>query len=309
MKLLKTALSLTAIVASSVATCLAVSAPAQAYRMFLGEDLNSNPWAPAANLTNSQAAEAAFLSNLTGVGTETFESQITGTNNLLNVSFPGAGTATLSGNGRISSVPVGWTNGVGRYAVSGTQFWEVDAGGRFTINFSQQVGAFGFYGVDIGDFGGQLTLTLAGASTTKQVTVNNTIGSSGSTDGSVLFFGIIAETMEEAFSSVSFSMSTGQGDVFAFDNMTVGGLSQVKTPEPSPQPSPEPTPEPTPEPSPEPTVTPEPGPSPTPSPSATPTPQPTQPTDPASVPEPGSIGALLVVGAMGVLGLRRRRAD
>ncbi len=306
MKLLKTALSLTAIVTSSVAACLAVSAPAQAYRMFLGEDLNSNPWVPTSNLTNSQAAEAAFLSNLTGVGTETFEGQITGTNNLLNVSFPGAGTATLSGNGRISSVPVGWTNGVGRYAVSGTQFWEVDAGGHFTINFSQQVGAFGFYGVDIGDFGGQLTLTLAGASTTKQVTVNNTIGSSGSTDGSVLFFGIIAETMEEAFSSVSFSMSTGQGDVFAFDNMTVGGLSQVKTPEPSPQPSPEPTPEP----SPEPTVTPEPGPSPTPSPSVTPAPQPTQPTDPVSVPEPGSIGALFLVGTMGVLGLgRRRRAD
>ncbi len=86
--------------------------------------------------------------------------------------------------------------------------------------------AFGFYGIDIGDFGGQLVLNLIGEST-RQVTVSNTVGTYGSTDGSVLYFGIIANNPEEYFTSVLFHMSTGEGDFFAFDNMTFGNIQNV----------------------------------------------------------------------------------
>ena len=95
--------------------------------------------------------------------------------------------------------------------------------------------AFGFYGIDIGDFGGQLVLQLNDAANTR-LTVDNTAGSWGSTDGSVLFFGIVAENRAELFTEVSFETTTGQGDVFAFDDMTIGALEQVKPnaiPEPS----------------------------------------------------------------------------
>ena len=63
------------------------------------------------------------------------------------------------------------------------------------------------------------------------LTVNNTVGSGGSTDGSVLFFGIVAESAAEEFTQASFLTTTGGGDVFAFDDMTVGSLAQV-VPEP-----------------------------------------------------------------------------
>ena len=233
MVFLKNFTGIVALATLSTAGTIAVSSPAHAYRIFFGEDLNHSGSTPLSSFTNAQTAESNFLSGLVGVGTETFEGFAPGSSAPLNLSFPGAGTATLQGNGTIRSVTPGTTNGVGRYAISGSNFWEVDAGGNFLVNFSQQVAAFGFYGVDIGDFGGQLTLNLA-AGGTKQVTVPNTIGSYASTDGSVLYYGLIAETFEEAFTSISFNMSTGEGDYFAFDNMTIGSLEQVKpVPEPA----------------------------------------------------------------------------
>lgn len=216
----------------------ATAAPAHAFLTFFGEDLNSSASSPLGSFTNANAAEADFLANLTGVGTETFESFADNTRGPLALSFPGAGTATLSGgNGEINRVSSGSTNGFGRYGTSGTKYWEVVAGGsgNFTVNFSDPVAAFGFYGIDIGDFGGQLLLQLDDAANTV-LTVDNTVGSWGSSDGSVLFFGVIAQTRTEQFTSVSFQTSTGQGDVFAFDDMTIGSLQQVKPnaiPEPS----------------------------------------------------------------------------
>jgi hypothetical protein len=107
---------------------------------------------------NADGTQAAFLANLVGVGTETFEGFADGSDAPLAVTFPGAGTATLLGSGFIDNVPSG-TNGVGRFPISGNQYW--DSSFSFSINFSAPVAAFGFYGVDIGDFSGHLTLTLA----------------------------------------------------------------------------------------------------------------------------------------------------
>ena len=200
---------------------------------YFGEDLNNSAVTPLAALPNSSAAEASFLSNLIGVGTETFES-LSGSAPL-NLTFPGAGTATLSGGGgsvqTLSSSSV--TNSAGRYGITrdgGTEsYYQVSAGGsgNFTIAFSTAIAAFGFYGIDIGDFGGTMQLQLTGGGNVL-LNVPNTVGSGGSTDGSVLFYGFISTNPLESVTSISFLTSTGGGDVFAFDNMTVGSLEQVK---------------------------------------------------------------------------------
>lgn len=200
-----------------------------AYVTYFGEDLNNSPSVRLASTPNASAASANFLASLIGVGTETFEGFANGTSAPLALTFPGAGTATLTGGGGQIATVLSGTNGAGRYPISGSNYWEVSAGsgGNFTISFSTPVAAFGFWGVDIGDFGGQLTLGLMGGGTTN-ITVNNTVGSNGSTDGSVLFFGVIGNTVGDLFTSVTFNTTTGQGDVFAFDDMTIGSLQQVR---------------------------------------------------------------------------------
>jgi hypothetical protein len=79
----------------------------------------------------------------------------------------------------------------------------------------------------------QIILQLLGGSTVN-VFVGNTQGSNGSIDGSVLFFGVIGTTAADQFTSVRFLTTTGQGDIFAFDNMTVGDLEPVVVPVPEP---------------------------------------------------------------------------
>ena len=225
------------LVAGGLALALGAPAPAAhaSFLTFFGEDLNNSPTVPLGSFPSASAAEADFLSNLVGVGTEDFESFANGTGEPLNLTFPGAGGATLSGGGgEIVSVTPGSTNGFGRYATSGSNYWEVAAGGtnNFVVDFDDPVAAFGFFGVDIGDFGGQLELELTNG-VMETLTVSNTEGSFGSTDGSVLFFGVIATNSSHQFDSVSFLTTAGQGDVFAFDDFTVGAREQVQVPEPA----------------------------------------------------------------------------
>lgn len=216
----------------SAVAALSFSGNIHAYGIYFGEDLNNTRLTPLAATPNTSAAETSFKSGLTGVGTETFEGVTTGSGVPLALTFPGAGTATLSGgNGSVVAVTPGQTDGFGRYSIpsaTSSKFWQVSAGGsgNFTITFSTPIAALGFYGIDIGDFGGQLTLGLGGTT----LTVNNTIGSNGSTDGTVLFYGLVAANVGEDFSTVSFNTTTGQGDVFAFDNFTIGVRGQICTP-------------------------------------------------------------------------------
>lgn len=211
----------------AAAAVIGVTVPTHAYTIFFGEDLNNSPNIPLRSFPNPQTAEANFLSRLTNTGIETFESFTPTTGGRLTLTSQSGIAATLHGSGSIVSVPPGTTNGLGRYSIYGRNFWEANADwGQFWITFNQTVAAFGFYGIDIGDFGGQLVLNLGGGRMT-QLTVPNTIGRTGSTDGSVLYFGIIADNREEYFTSILFNMSTGQGDVFAFDNMTFGSIEEV----------------------------------------------------------------------------------
>ncbi len=190
------------------AALLSLSLSIQAANIFFGEDLD-----PGVSSANSAAANANFLSQLSGVGTEDFESFTGGQSVPFNSNFTGAGTATFSGTGQIEDSPR-----AGRFATSGSQYLETRNG--FQIDFSTAISAFGFFGTDIGDFNGQITLDfLSGGST--QYTVQNTIGAA---NGSLLYWGII--DVLNPFTRITFG-NTNTNDVFGFDDMTIGTIAQV----------------------------------------------------------------------------------
>jgi hypothetical protein len=211
-------------IAGAVAVVLGLPIGAHAAPVtFFGEDLTSGSGI-ATSHPNADAARTSFFTNLTGgVGTETFEGFATGAGTPLVVSFPGAGTATLSGTGGIQS----GQSGSDQFPISGTQYFNTS--GTFSLAFSAPISAFGFYGTDIGDVNAALTLTLTDSlGNTSTLNVGNAIG--GNADGSALYFGFF--DTGTTYSSISFA---GAGsDVFGFDDFSVGSQAQVV---PAPEPA------------------------------------------------------------------------
>jgi hypothetical protein len=189
--------------------------------------------------TLSAAKRNVFLSSLVGVGTETFDSKTAGTVAPLDLTFPGLLTATLNGAGCVDTTipkdgqcaPAGQVNqNPGRWATSGTQFWEAGAGGTFNITFGTAISAFGFYGTDIGDFQGQLKVTLTD---TNGDDTDFIVGHSAPADtaNSLLFWGFI--DTGAAYTKISFSNTASRNDIFAFDDMVIGSREQIQpVPEP-----------------------------------------------------------------------------
>lgn len=215
------------LIIASISLMGIASAPAHAgYTTFFGEDFNGSQTVPLLSYAAATGARTNFLSSLTGVGTENFESQAGSAP--LALTFPGAGTATLTGSGSVASVTSGSTNGFGRYATSGTNYWEEEAGGGFSFLFSQSIAAFGFFGVDVGDFDGTVQLRISGTNgIIDTITVPHSSGSQ--MNGSVVYFGLIGQTVADQFNKIEFLTTTGNGDFFAFDDMTIGSREQVCT--------------------------------------------------------------------------------
>lgn len=216
-----------------VAACalLLMSSPASAVlNIYFGEDLNPGYTVPAGG--NAISARNNFLSGLTGVGTETFESFLVGTNAPLNLNFPGstgAITATIQGTGVVENDAGGAGSGgnaFGRFNTTsgGSNYWEATQ--SFSIDFSAPIAAFGFYATDIGDFNGQVTLTATNGAVTNLV-INNTIGAP---NGALLFYGFIDTGV--SYDSVAFGNTAAGTDFFGFDDMVIGDLEQVAIPEP-----------------------------------------------------------------------------
>jgi PEP-CTERM motif len=220
------------VIAYAFATSLFLVTSAHAAPVtFFGEDVNTLGDPNQISPTNSTSARNSFFTNLVGVGTETFDTAATpvGATPPIAVTFPGAGTATIIGGGQVAT----GNDSSGRYAISSPNYFLAGTS-NFSINFSSAIAAFGFYGVDIGDFGGQLTLDLTDSSSIHHtLTVPNTIGSGGSTSGSILYFGFYDTGL--TYTSVSFNNNSGGADLFAFDDFSVGSLEQVSpsVPEPS----------------------------------------------------------------------------
>lgn len=210
-------------VAAAMAVLFGVAPGAMAAPVtFFGEDTNGA--AIATSHPNADAARGAFFSNLNGVGTETFEDIAVGSSSPLLVTFPGAGTATLTGTGSVQSgVSVNQ-----QFPISGSRYFNTT--GTFTLSFSSPMSVFGFYGTDIGDVGAALTLILTGSNGVSNLTVPNLFG--GNTDGSALYFGFY-DTVD---SYTSISLVGAGADQFGFDDFSIGARSQVM-PSPVPEPA------------------------------------------------------------------------
>jgi len=201
--------------------------------VFFGENQS-----PALRVVGSpKTAHDAFAGGLSGVGTENFTGETNGAAAPLSISFPGSSgniTATINGVGNILDIPAS-TSSAGRFNTTGAE--AAPAGGKvwvsqgaFSISFDTAISAFGFYGTDIGDFNGQVTVTLkdTGGIDTLLV-VNNTINGN---DASLLFWGFIDST--KAYTAITFGNTSAGVDFFGFDDMIVGDLAQVIATIPAP---------------------------------------------------------------------------
>ena len=92
----------------------------------------------------------------------------------------------------------------------------------FSITFSEEIAAFGFFGIDIGDFNGQVTVTT---NNDDVFNIGNSLNIAG---GSVLFWGII--DIDNPFTSLTFGNTASGADFFGFDDMTIGTAEQVTQP-------------------------------------------------------------------------------
>jgi hypothetical protein len=196
--------------------------------IFFGEDADAGASLP---VPNAAAAQAAFLGQLIGVSTQSFEGLATGTQFPIAISF-GADTATLSGTNtpttRINDSP-----NSGRFAISGSKYLNIgeNAAGTFTLTFSTPQSAFGFFATDIGDVGGQLALQLDGGAL---INVPHTLDAPS---GAALYFGIIDTA--NPFTTVTFRDALATfDDAFGFDDFTIGRREQVVTPPPGAVPTP-----------------------------------------------------------------------
>ncbi len=204
----------------------AISSPTLAQTIYFGENLAPGAAVSGAPLT----ARNSFAGQLTGVSTEDFSGFAAGSNPAT-LTFTGSAgpiNGTFSGSSGQICV-VNGCGGSGRFATSATAYFDVSS--TIGLSFSSSIAAFGFYGTDIGDINGALTITLlrnGGPSTV--LNVGNTLNAP---DGSLLFFGVIDTA--NPFDAIQFGNTAAGADFFGFDDMIVGDARQVTggVPEPS----------------------------------------------------------------------------
>jgi hypothetical protein len=139
--------------------------------------------------------------------------------------------------------------GVGRFNTTGAtdtraadgSWWDAD--GSFTLTFDKVISAFGFYGTDIGDLKGKLSITLTDEDGgTQEFKVAPELGEAASkpeaTFGSesLAFWGFTDTT--KFYRSVTFSIEQTTTeieayDVFGFDDLVIGNLRSAVVPEPA----------------------------------------------------------------------------
>ena len=187
--------------------------------IFFGEDLNPGNTLPPNG--DADTARSDFLDSIAGTGVENMDGFVAGTTAPLTLQFTGSSgpvTANLTDTGTRPPFNAVWGASFdGRFAISGTQFWQTAE--DFQIEFSTPVSVFGFFATDGGDGPGQLTLhlTLSGGGTT-DVLVPHSVGAFA--NGAVMFFGFTDSAT--SYSSISFLNSDPGHDFFGFDDWTVG---------------------------------------------------------------------------------------
>ena len=221
----------------SIAAILFAASVQAAPVVFFGENQSPGNKVSGAPL----AARNSFAGQLAGVGTETFTGFADGKAAPLALSFPGSGgggiTGSLTGIGQVLQIAANTNNG-GRYNTTGADPSTSTAGkvwvaeDSFSITFNEAISAFGFYGTDIGDFNGQVTLTLrdTGGNDTLLTVANTQNGN----NASLLFWGFIDTT--NAYTRITFGNTNAGTDFFGFDDMIVGDRDQIQPPNDVPEP-------------------------------------------------------------------------
>jgi len=217
--------SCTLLLAVSLPIGIAYAAP----MTFFGEDVNMTDPCPndtdtplrPATLPMSRAAHDQFVSNLSGVQTETFE-RYPPESSPTNLLF-GSVTATLSGSLVTKSVPTGTLDGT--YPTSGNQFLlQFGAAGTFQVTFSLPQTAFGFFATDVGDGGAQLIVQFEDTfGTVRSYNVPHSTSvpfACPNISGSALFYGVIDSSFP--FVKVIFTNTFSSFDGFGFDDMSIG---------------------------------------------------------------------------------------
>ena len=159
----------------------------------------------------------------------------------LAVNFAGSAAttikATLRGSGFVeNSTSFGRFNTTPLPAGSTrTRWWAAPAvagTSGFSIEFDTAISAFGFYGTDIGDFGGTLKLILtpsAVGALDETVVVTSTLAA----DGALLFYGFASRDV--AYKKITF-VTTGSSvtdDYFGFDDFVVADRDQIRVANPT----------------------------------------------------------------------------
>lgn len=209
---------------------LFIAGSAQAAPTFYAEDVGTGnsfvPMAPGSWI-NSIAKQTQFLTHLTGVGIESFEDVVGGSAPGTRT-FNGTVNATFTGSMTVLDLPYPATNGFGAFPTDGDKVLEAFTN-EFEITFDKEIVAFGFMGIDIGDFNGQITLTTVDGVSTDYVfpAVVPTRGTG------VLFFGVI--DVDNPFDKITIQNSSTDpvfGDIFGFDEMIIAEDYQVVIPAP-----------------------------------------------------------------------------
>ena len=193
---------------------------------FFGTDPGSgDDTLPAGTHPNADNAQASFFNALSSKTTVTFGSSaqtvVPFTLGAINGSIQGGGAT------QTTTINAGATDGFGGFPISGTVLLVMDTA-TFTITMDSPVTAIGFYGIDIGDAGGALSLSLNGGAAIPVVpSVLNS--------GNVHYFGL---TDLAGFSTITFTNASGLTfDRFNFDDFTVGFAKEdpnlAATPEPA----------------------------------------------------------------------------
>jgi hypothetical protein len=115
--------------------------------------------------------------------------------------------------------------------VPGPGAWQyLDASGLFYFEPSTPARAFGFWGVDLGDWEGQMKLTVTFVDTTTvDFVLPYNLGDNGYApwNESMTFLGII---FDQDFTRVDFANSEPSWDIFGFDNFIVALAEQLEPP-------------------------------------------------------------------------------
>lgn len=246
------------IAAAAAIVGLVGAGAAHAYSVAYGHSPNGSRTAPAGDLELALEARDAFygggtpqIQDFEGIAAGSYASLVIPFGDVVGDVDTRVNATLTSAGGLVDELPAGLASREGRYSVGdvaagGRKFWEARAtasGTTFELSFDNPVVKFGFFGVDVGDFGGILQLELLNAAGNWVPVAPNPLLTvrGGLAEGSVLYFGITAENEDEWFTRVLFRSSVPAGvtsvaDVFAFDSFTVVAAPRDTSPTPVPTP-------------------------------------------------------------------------